>query len=88
MSGGHSAHWIVTNNPVDGYGRRQSSGRGDAMVEVIVGRQSLVSYDRSYDKVRYDSFKINYPNNFTLLSQIGHDFNAHLHTSIARSLPH
>ena len=43
MSVGHSAHWIVTNNPVDGYGRRQSSGRGDAMVEVVVGRQLLVA---------------------------------------------
>ena len=66
MSVGHSAHWIVTNNPLDGYGRRQSSGRGDAMVEVVVSR-----WFRTIDRtIRYDSFKINYPSKFTLLSQI------------------
>ena len=57
MSVGHSARWIVPKNPMGGYGRHQSSGRGDAMVEVVVGRRLLEvaghdSYDRSYDKVR------------------------------------
>ena len=54
MSVGHSARWIVPKSPMGGYGRHQSSGRGDAMVEeVVVGRQLLVTI-RTIDRtIRY-----------------------------------